>query len=508
MNTFLLLNKDRQVALFSVDTEASDTDTVFRMVEQYDRLPYGFRTLHEWLCSRKASRYNGHMREIMRRFRCEANIAYIEATHAASICDTFWVRKATDSITWKDVSLFQNPFTQSVSELAYRGKGDYTPESSYHSPEMTCEGSFPRCYRRLKQQGQFGSDIYFYKRTAGYGKKIEPYCEMLSSMIAAAVSPGNTVSYQLVHQYGRHASRCNLFTSEKYGYASMGWLRPDSNMNMLSDMLRFFAELGPEYERRFREMIVIDALCLNRDRHLGNFGLLVDNDTLEPVRYAPFFDFNLALSYNVSESDLPYIGEYLFRKRPQIGTDYIRAGQAVMDDRLRERTEPLVHFSFAFEGDERFSANRVKLTEMIVRQTAEALLSEKKLTSVMAFKAPEREKDKTRAMEEVQRKNGNLLKEGFRQETESIVFQKGCFSHSDHGLICLETVSYLLAIDFIKGTIRLQQQENGIKAITLTLLKGLDPAFATECELLLNSLKDYCTEKQVSIFDAALQEHL
>lgn len=508
MNTFLLLNKNKSVALFRADPDVRDADTVFQTVEQYDRLPFGFRNLHEWLSGRKASRYNGHMREIMRRFQCDAHIAYIEATHAASISDTFWVKEAADSLTWENVSLFRNPFTQAVSELAFRGKGDFTPLSSYHSPEMTCEGSFPRCYRRLKQHGQFGSDIFFYKRTAGYGKRIEPYCEMLSSMIASAVSPEHTVEYQLVHQYGRHASRCNLFTSEKYGYAPIGRLRPDSHMSMVSDLLGFFAALGPEYEQRFREMIVIDALCLNRDRHLGNFGLLFDNDTLEPVGFAPFFDFNLALSYNVSESELPYIGDYLFKKRPMIGTDYIRAGQAVINDSLRERIEPLTHFSFDFDGDERFSANRVKLTENIVRQTAQALLSEEKLSAVTAFKVPEREKTADKAEEEAQRSIRSQLKNAFRKKADSIAFSRGCLSDSDNALICLETLSCLLEISFLHETIRLLHQNHGIKPISMAYLKELDPEFAEECVLLLNCLKTYCMENHMTGFDDALREYI
>ncbi|MBP0972551.1 MAG: hypothetical protein J5851_01440 [Oscillospiraceae bacterium] len=378
------MNKDNVAAVFEIDASVQDVDTVFRMTEQSGKLPIGFRSLHEWVNGRKAMHGNMHLREIMRRFGCDTNLSFIEKTHVASISDTFWVKSARDSSKWEDVSLFRHPFSENVSYLSYRGRGDFTPEAYYFAPEMSCEGSFPRCFRRLDEKGQFGSDIYFYKRSGGYGRRVEPYCEMLSSMIAAAISPGNTVKYELDHLYERRASRCNLFTTEQYGYVSIGTACPGINTSMLSGLMQYFANLGPSYEQQFREMLVIDALCLNRDRHTGNFGLLIDNETLEPVRYAPLFDFNLSLYYNVSDDDFGDLGKHLYRKRPQIGTDYIRAGQVAMNDALREKVEPLTRFSFEFAGDEHFSPERVACLEQIVRKTAAALLSDKELTTVRA----------------------------------------------------------------------------------------------------------------------------
>lgn len=42
-------------------------------------------------------------------------------------------------------------------------------------------------------------------------------------------------------------------------------------------------------------MIVLDALILNTDRHMGNYGFMVDNDTMQIKRMAPMFDHNQAL---------------------------------------------------------------------------------------------------------------------------------------------------------------------------------------------------------------------
>lgn len=52
-------------------------------------------------------------------------------------------------------------------------------------------------------------------------------------------------------------------------------------------------------------MIVLDALILNTDRHMGNYGFIVDNRTMQIKRMAPMFDHNQAL--------LPYAEQESFQ---------------------------------------------------------------------------------------------------------------------------------------------------------------------------------------------------
>ena len=55
-----------------------------------------------------------------------------------------------------------------------------------------------------------------------------------------------------------------------------------------------------------------DALILNTDRHLGNFGFLFDNQTMEVKTAAPIFDHNRSLLFDLDEDQLAkpewYIG--------------------------------------------------------------------------------------------------------------------------------------------------------------------------------------------------------
>lgn len=50
----------------------------------------------------------------------------------------------------------------------------------------------------------------------------------------------------------------------------------------------FVKKLG--FEKKFVDMILFDAICVNIDRHYGNFGLLRNNHTGEFIDFAPIFD--------------------------------------------------------------------------------------------------------------------------------------------------------------------------------------------------------------------------
>ena len=58
---------------------------------------------------------------------------------------------------------------------------------------------------------------------------------------------------------------------------------------------KYYEQLGEEFERALNEMLAFDAIVCNTDRHLGNFGVLVDSHTNKIIAPAPLFDHGNAL---------------------------------------------------------------------------------------------------------------------------------------------------------------------------------------------------------------------
>lgn len=57
----------------------------------------------------------------------------------------------------------------------------------------------------------------------------------------------------------------------------------------------YISELG--FETEIRNMVTLDVLLHNTDRHSENYGVIYDADTMKPVRFAPIYDTGACLGW-------------------------------------------------------------------------------------------------------------------------------------------------------------------------------------------------------------------
>ena len=122
-------------------------------------------------------------------------------------------------------------------------------------------------------------------------------------------------------------------------------------MNELEQHIRTIPELLAYYEEvgngdTFRRMCVLDSLILNVDRHLGNFGMLIDNDTQQILGAAPIFDHNRSLLFDLDTTQLEKPDWYIGQCRPRIGVDFILTARGLMTDSIRNDLINMSGFSF------------------------------------------------------------------------------------------------------------------------------------------------------------------
>lgn len=361
---YYLMNKDIEVASFTVEKGVlADAYKMQSLIQE--KLPIGFNDINRWIENRKGSKHNEHLRKLMVLCGCEKNEGFIRITHATSLNDTFWIKSDEEDIRWEQVSLYKNEFNEVISRLAFEGIGLYGVEFSSTSPELSTEGSFRKCWRREN------NEIFLYKRGQSGARNLglEPYCEVMASELARALC-GVAISYDLTRLHREIVSRCKLFTSETVGYVPFARFGLDHSPD---EILSFYRDIGAEDE--FRRMIVLDSLTFNIDRHAGNHGVLVDNDTSQILSMAPVFDMNLSLLPYTEKEEFDHIGDKLLEYTPRIGDDFTRLGQQILTSDIRSALIGLKGFQFSFRGDEKFPEWRVKILEHLIEQQIEALLS-------------------------------------------------------------------------------------------------------------------------------------
>lgn len=367
---YYLMNKD------VVAASVCNKNGCWQVKQQMDVLPVGNFEINEWLEDRKAFKHNHYLKKLMFECGCDTTEGFIRITHAASINDSYWVKRSDEEVSWDGISFYRNDFDETVSKLAFEGLGLYGVQISSTSPELTTDGSFRKCWR--KEDGS----IYLYKRgiSGASNAGLEPYCEMLASEIIQKAG-SESVQYSVVRLHKEIASKCRSFTNEDIGFVP---LRKLVNRGITTDgLLSFFDKLG--CREAFQRMIVLDAVIFNTDRHLGNIGVLVCNNTQEILGLAPNFDFNLSMLPYVVKDEFNDIGKKLLEYGPQIGNDFTRTAQEMLTSGIRKSLIGLQGFKFTFRGNKDFEPWRVRVMEEMADRQIKAILKGDKLYTKDVF---------------------------------------------------------------------------------------------------------------------------
>ena len=294
---------------------------------------------------------------------------FIRVTHALSLNDTFWIKPIDSSLKWKNVSLYENQFDETIAKIAFEG-GLYGKEFTTTSPEFGTSGSFAKCW--VKED----DGIYLLKRGSEGARNagLEPYSEMYSSQIAKIICR-DAVAYDVEKYHNKIASKCKLFTSEQEGYVPI--TKFFGKLVSVKDILEKFQEYNCEED--FRRMIVLDALILNTDRHMGNYGFMVDNRTMQIKRMAPMFDHNQALLPYAEQEDFQNLDLYLASRPTQIGEDFNEIANALLTSEIRSDLKNLRGFKFEKNGEFDLPEDRLEQLNKLIDRQIDGILECKRL---------------------------------------------------------------------------------------------------------------------------------
>lgn len=359
---YILMNQNQPILCFSCqqnifgETEALEQEWLSSV------RPIGYYDLVSFLERRKAPKHRKHIEELLERYGCNDIEGFLRVTHALSLNDTFWVKEESSSLRWKEVSLYSNEFNELISAAAFEGQFTSTSISTT-SPEFGTDGYFAKCWIREND------DIYLYKRGSSTFE-IEPLSEYLAYQLAEQLCP-EAIFYDLAFYHGSLISKCKLFTSEQVGLAKTHDVLNRSERSV-AGMLRYFESIGSG--DAFRRMCVLDALILNTDRHLGNFGVLVHNQTQEVLRMAPIYDNNRSLLFDMDTDQLRNPEWCIRTCSPRFGTDFIATARGMLTDDIRTDLNRLKHFHFSQHPYISIELDRLKRLDTIVQYQLKRIL--------------------------------------------------------------------------------------------------------------------------------------
>lgn len=322
-----------------------------------------------WLAKRVIPKNRAFVDEILKGFGLSVNDTkgIIDICLGLSLIDSYWVTPIEFIGTFAEYNLFENPFSEALSLVAYTGVGSADKAFST-SPEFTTNGMLRKAWRHID-----GDGIYLYKGgtegAANTGK--EPYSEYYACQIAKSMGL-KCVTYDLENWKGILASKCALFTDIDTSFVPIGDLMKNSTLRAALDC---YESLGKEYYDDVCSMLVFDAVIYNEDRHFGNFGLLRDNHTGEFVGTAPIFDNGLSLFNFAMPDDLDDLDTYAKTRSTPYRISFEDVCRAIMGSKQKTQLRRLLNFTFTRHPSINLSEERLQAIENHTQKRVRELLA-------------------------------------------------------------------------------------------------------------------------------------
>ena len=285
-------------------------------------------------------------------YESENFMAYVLGGFGLSLNDTFWVVPETDEFAWKDYNLYQNEFNEKLIKTALTGE-KCEIKGQVLTPELTTNGALKKAWRKV------GGENVLFKgggwKCANGGR--EPFAEFYMWQIAHAMGL-EAVRYDLSEFQSEILSTCAAFTDENIGYLAIYYCM---NETQRTDKIGKIKNITQIYgEENFADLMLFDAVIYNTDRHLGNFGMIIDNTTQNFLRPAPIFDNGFSFLNYLMESELDDIKTAILGcEKSYFNFEFDKQAELFVRPRHKKMLENLADFKFT--RHEKFNMDEIWL---------------------------------------------------------------------------------------------------------------------------------------------------
>ena len=298
----ILMHKDIAVAEFILD-EVSGAITKINAVANAEHLPVGvsFRSgtadrasLNAWWVNRSIPASRSGVRRVLDTLGIASPQVLVARSAGLSLSDQYWIKPLDSHLKWSEINFFDNDFSEDIGNILLGKKVD-SHEISYHSPDITSDGYLVKRWKIINGKRcllKGGSSPFMQ----------QPFNEVIASRLSEHLHIPHA-EYSIVWDGDSPYSVCEDFVTRNTELVS-AWavMQTRKKSNSASVRKHYLTccerENIPGVQRAVDQMIVLDFLIANEDRHLNNFGLIRDANTLRWIGPAPVFDSGSSLGYN------------------------------------------------------------------------------------------------------------------------------------------------------------------------------------------------------------------
>ena len=298
----ILMHKRVQVAELWIDDATGFIQKIENVYAQ-EHLPVGVtfagqtvdrKKLNDWWAERSIPASRSGVRDALEALGVTDTKSLLLRCYGLSLSDQYWICPAGSDLTWDDINFFDNSFSDDIGDILF-GEVKKTDAIDFSSPDSTSDGNLKKRWKIINGKRcliKCGSNPY----------RQQPLNEVIATEIMNRLQIP-CAAYTLLWSKEMPYSVCEDFVDENTELVP-AWriLQTQKQMNNVSLYQHFVScaeALGiPGSVQFLDQMIVLDYIILNEDRHLNNFGALRNAETLEWIGMAPIYDSGSSLGYD------------------------------------------------------------------------------------------------------------------------------------------------------------------------------------------------------------------
>lgn len=302
VKSYYLMHKNIKVAELGIDVITGGIVSIGEIYAEA-HIPVGItvkkhqidrKELNHWWSGRAIPASRAGLKSALQQLAVPDTQLLLEKCLGLSLSDQYWICPADSELSWEQVNFFENPFSEDVGNILLGATAD-SENISLMSPDNTSDGWLKKKWtirngKRCLIKGGSGATWQ------------EPYNEVLASRIMERLGIAH-VEYSLVQGGDYPYSLCEDFITPETELISawniMQTKKKENHVSVYQHYMDCCRDLGiPDIQQALDKMIVLDYLILNEDRHMNNFGVIRNADTLEYLGAAPIYDSGTSLWFD------------------------------------------------------------------------------------------------------------------------------------------------------------------------------------------------------------------
>lgn len=248
--------------------------------------------LSNWFKGRGIPLWRDDLDLLLSKLNISAPAELLDKAFGLSLSDQYWIKPYDSKIEYKDINFFEHDFNDAeFTDATFSNSTETSTKISLISPNNTTDGRLKKTW--IIEEGKR------YLLKGGYKNEVlQPFNEALASMISSRLG-FNHVTYTLEVIKDKVVSKCECFINENTELVSAYQILYNNcdKDNAYETYISLLEKHGIKDARSsLEDMFILDYIMLNEDRHLNNFGIIRDVQTLNWIGTAPIFDTGESLN--------------------------------------------------------------------------------------------------------------------------------------------------------------------------------------------------------------------